>query len=168
MVDYVTFLPHVVTQRHEKNSHTHSPSTDRNASQTNNMLQKVKKFARGIKQAIHRATADGDSVNPNPGLTHMSGIVNGQCPEVVTSDTDGDNDDDELLRDAAKWTSNRKAHVGRCARVLSSGTSTPVSVRLPRTREDGGLLKRHARRDRDVGFKMEGIGEGFTSYGETV
>ena len=30
------------------------------------------------------------------------------------------------------------------------------------------LLKRHARRDRDVGFKMEGIGEGFTSYGETV
>ena len=31
-----------------------------------------------------------------------------------------------------------------------------------------GLLKRHARRDRDVGFKMEGIGEGFTSYGETV
>ena len=32
----------------------------------------------------------------------------------------------------------------------------------------GRLLKRHARRDRDVGFKMEGIGEGFTSYGETV
>ena len=69
---------------------------------------------------------------------------------------------------------------GGATSVHQRANETPVSVRLPRTRADGaktrgrvtrasrGLLKRHARRDRDVGFKMEGIGEGFTSYGETV
>ena len=57
---------------------------------------------------------------------------------------------------------------GGATSVHQRANEPPVSVRLPRTRADGGVLKRHARRDRDVGFKMEGIGEGFTSYGETV